>query len=124
MLKKIILVLIFCLTLCMIITSNTYAKSIDEMITKADGFISSATDNPIDSTKLKETSDYIYNTLLVIAVAVSVIVGAWLGVKFMIESAEDKAKIKESMIPFVVGCFIVFGAFGIWKIIVNIGNSI
>ena len=42
----------------------------------------------------------------------------------MIGSAEEKAQIKDALIPFIIGCIIVFGAFGIWKIFVNIGNSL
>jgi len=134
--KKIILVLIFSLISCIIFTSTVYAEetesaetesraqTLDQMLSSADAFLETGSDDAIETGKLKETSDYIYNTLLVIAVAVAVIVGAYLGVKFMLETAEDKAKIKESLIPFVVGCFIIFGAFGIWKIVVEVGNAL
>jgi len=81
-------------------------------------------DGAIQFESLTKTSNYIYNTLLVVAVAIAVIVGSYLGIKLMLESAEDKAKIKEALIPFVVGCFVIFGAFGIWKIAVEIGTSI
>ena len=134
--KKIILVLIFSLISCIIFTSTVYAEetesaetesraqTLDQMLSSADAFLETGSDDAIETGKLKETSDYIYNTLLVIAVAVAVIVGAYLGVKFMLETAEDKAKLKESLIPFVVGCFIIFGAFGIWKIVVEVGNAL
>ena len=101
--KKIILVLIFSLMSCIMFTSFAYAASIDNMISSADAFLQTGTDGAISEDALKQTSNYIYNTLLVIAVAVAVIVGSYLGIKFMMESAEDKAKIKESMIPFIVG---------------------
>ena len=131
--KKIILILIFCLISCIIFTSAVYAddpkeketiKTVDDMFTAADEFLEKGTDNPINEDALRKTSNYIYNTLLIIAVAIAVIVGTYLGIKFMMESAEDKAKIKEAMIPFIVGCFVVFGAFGIWKIVVTVGSAI
>lgn len=133
LIKKIILVLIFSLISCIIFTSTTYAAdkeenkkilTIDDMMSAADGFLNTGEENAIDKNALRETSNYIYNTLLVIAVAIAVIVGAYLGIKFMLESAEDKAKIKEALIPFIVGCFIIFGAFGIWKIAVDVGEGI
>ena len=34
--------------------------------------------------------------------------------------SEDKAKIKESMTPWVIGIFVAFGAYGIWSITMNI----
>lgn len=42
----------------------------------------------------------------------------------MMASAEDKAKVKESLLPFVVGCVVVFGSFGIWKLLVIFGQNI
>ena len=54
---------------------------------------------------------------------VAVVVGMVLGIQFMAASADEKAKVKEALMPFVVGCIIVFGAFTIWKIAVNLGND-
>ena len=42
----------------------------------------------------------------------------------MIGSAEEKAKVKEAMVIFVLGCIVVFGAFGFWKVFVTIGQSL
>ena len=33
------------------------------------------------------------------------------------KNVEEKAKIKESMVPWIIGIFVSFGAFGIWKIL-------
>ena len=62
----------------------------------------------------------IYNILLAIGTVIAVIIGAILGIQFMVGSMDDKAKVKESLIPFVIGCVIIFGAFGIWKIVATI----
>lgn len=79
--------------------------------------------NTIDIPALTNTSDTIYNTLLAIAIMVAVIVAMVLGIQFMVASADEKAKVKEALIPFIIGCIVVFGSFTIWKIVVNIGNS-
>ena len=39
-------------------------------------------------------------------------------------AASKKAEVKKSLIPYVAGCVVVFGAFTIWKIIVTILQSI
>lgn len=80
-------------------------------------------DQVIDEKALVKTSDEIYNVLLGIAIMVAVIVAMILGIQFMAASADEKAKVKEAVLPFIVGCIVVFGAFTIWKIAVNIGNS-
>lgn len=52
------------------------------------------------------------------------IVGTILGIQFMIASAEEKAKVKETLVPYIVGCIVIFGAFTIWSIVVNLGQDI
>ena len=52
------------------------------------------------------------------------LVGTIIGIQFMLASAEDKAKVKEALVPYVVGCIVIFGAFTIWSIAVNIGQDI
>lgn len=81
-------------------------------------------DDVVDEDKVKEEFNKIYNILFAIGVALSVIVGAILGIKFMVGSVEEQAKIKETLIPYVIGCVIIFGAFGIWKLLVTLLSSI
>ena len=65
-----------------------------------------------------------YNILLAIGVVVAVIVGALIGIKLMASSVDEQAEAKKLVIPYIVGCFILFGGFGIWKIIINILQGI
>lgn len=77
-----------------------------------------------DIAKFKVNIDTIYNILLTIGISLTVIVGGVLGIKFMAASAEDKAKIKEAMIPYVVGCIVIYGAFFIWKVVIMVVGDI
>ena len=72
---------------------------------------------------VKNTSDAIYSILLAIGGIVALCVGVFLGVKFMTSTVDEKAKVKESLIAYFIGCIVIFGAFGIWKIVINLGNS-
>ena len=78
----------------------------------------------IKDDKLKETSDYMYKLLLAIGIVVMFIWGTFIGIQFIVASAEDKAKMKEALVPYVVGCIVIFGAFTIWSVVVNIGQDI
>ncbi len=122
--KKIIIVflLLFILSITLI-TKSTHAS---EIFSSGESFIKEGEkqSSPIAVSEIKETSDQIYNVLLTAGVAITVIVGAILGIQFMIGSMEDKAKVKESLIPFAIGSIVVFGAFGIWKIIASLLQSI
>ena len=55
-----------------------------------------------------------------IGIAISVIVLALIGIKYMLGSVEEKADIKKLLIPYIVGCIVVFGAFGIWKLLLQL----
>ena len=61
---------------------------------------------------------------MIVAICVAVIIGAIIGVQFITGSIEGKAKIKEALVPYIIGCIVVFGAFFIWKTLVNIGNDL
>ena len=111
---------------------NTYTKqdygsdtSLSVVISGGDSFIDAGKDGSakIDKGSLQNASSSIYNILLICGMIVAVLIGAILGIKFMIGSVEEKAEIKAALVPFVIGCIVVFGAFGIWKIVVTIGNN-
>lgn len=108
-----------------LLTSNSYATtSISDIFTKADDFISkgqsSTSGSTISEATIKDMSEILYNTLLIIGVVVAVIIGIIIGIKFMTGSVEEKAKVKETFIAYIAGCIVVFGAFTIWKLVVTI----
>ena len=78
----------------------------------------------IDPGALQGLSGYVYNILLAAGVIIAVIVATALGIQFMIGGAEGQAKVKEMLVPFIIGCVIVFGGFGLWKVAVTIGNNL
>ncbi len=78
----------------------------------------------IEQGKLKDASDTIYNILLYAGIAIALIISMILGIQFMVGSVEEKSEVMKSLVPFVIGCVVVFGAFGIWKIAVIIGNNL
>lgn len=61
---------------------------------------------------------------MAIGIIIMFAVGTVIGIQYMVASAEDKAKVKEALIPYIVGCIVIFGAFTIWSIAVNLGQEI
>ena len=62
--------------------------------------------------------------LVGIATIVLVVVGLIFGVKYMIAGANDKAQLKQKLIYYVISIVLVYGAVGIFTIIVNVMNAI
>lgn len=96
----------------------------DEIIGEGDDFISSAGNATINGDNLKLASSTLYNILLSLGIFIAVAVGVYLGVKFMMSSIEDKAKVKEALIPYICGCIVIFSAFIIWKLALTILGGI
>ena len=121
--KRILGKVIIILLLMNIISLPTYAM--DDIISQGDSFIGAAnTTLPINTNALHTTSNDIYNILFTIAVVLAVAVGMMIGIQFMIGSVEEQAKVKETLVPYIIGVFVVFASFTIWKIVVSIGNSL
>ena len=76
--------------------------------------------SPITTDKTQELTNDLYNILFFVGLVLAVVIGMILGMQFITGSVEQKAKVKDSLIPYVVGCVIVFGAFGIWKLVITI----
>lgn len=88
----------------------------DDIIGAANDFLDKGnSETTIDGKNLEDASSTLYNILLSIGILLAVGVGMYLGVKFMVSTAEDKAKVKESLIPYIAGCIVIFSAFVIWK---------
>lgn len=122
--KKITFLILLIVLINIIFIPKTFAFS--DIISAGDEFLNSGdpADSVIDETKLSNVSSKIYNILLVCGIGVAVIVGAILGITFIMSSAEGKAKVSETLVPYIVGCVVVFGAFGIWKMAIDMGNDV
>lgn len=120
--KKMKLILYFFISLTILFSLNpiSYAanSTMGGIITSADDFLNNGDINqtPITDASIRETSNLIYNVLLTIGIIVAIIWGLIIAMQFITGAVEEKAKIKEALVPYIVGCIIIFGAFGIWKL--------
>ena len=133
-LKKIIFILIIISITAFINVQEAYAlyagdggsskssETVDDIMGNADKFIDDGetAGESINEEELKGTIDFLYNLFLGVGIIVAVIVGTILGIKYMMGSIEEKASLKEMLVPYIAGCVVVFGAFGIWKLVINI----
>ena len=125
MLKKIVVVtLMFILMIC-INCNKVKAESImDKIFGDGENFVSLGNPDSSDwsNEQVKNTSDTIYNILFGIAMVLAIIVGMILGIKFITSSVEGKAEIKQSLTSYIVAVVIMFGAFTIWKLTIELLN--
>ena len=124
MVKKLLVIILMVIAVITYFPNKTLA--LDNVISSGKNFMSSADPNKevINQEKLKSTSKTIYNILFAIALVLAVGVGLVIGIQFIFGSVEEQAKVKETLVPYIIGVVIIFSAFTIWKIAVEIGNDV
>ena len=125
MIRKISIIALVIVSIFMIIPQKSKAAfDTGTIMNGADAFLQNAENRELfNAANEKSAVDQIYFTMLTIGIVLAVFAGSILGIQFITSGAEGQAKVKEKLIPFVVGAFVVFGAFGIWRIAYNVLNG-
>jgi len=103
---SVILMIIFCF-FC-----TTYAMNFSEL-----------GGTPVNDGEAEDLGNKIITTVSVIGSITSVIVLVIIGIKYMLGSTEDKAQYKQTLLPYLIGCIIVFGASSLAGIIYSISTN-
>ena len=71
-------------------------------------------------TKMETIGSRIFTAVSNVGIAVSVVVLAVIGIKYMLGSVEEKAEYKKSIMPYLIGAIFIFSASTIGKIVYSI----
>ena len=128
-LKVMIKIILLMLIIQTIYISKTEALSLDEIFKTGDNFINegkteSQKNEAINYEEFRLTTNNIGSVLTTLGIVLAVIIGGILGIQIMWGSIEQQVKAKEMIMPYVVGCIVIFGAFGIWKLAVTIFSQL
>ena len=105
--------------------SSSQMDSYSSINEKAKEFINrGSASKTISQQKVEQDLKPLAQILMGIAVLVLLAVGAILGVKYMISGADERAKIKEKLIWYIVSAVLIFGAVAIFNIVINILNRV
>ena len=120
--KLLINIMVIFIILFNLFIPNAYAGPLQDIMNRAEDFVNNGENggNVINNDALKEGSNTLYNVLLVIGIAVAFIWGIVLGIQFITGSLGEKADVKKNLIVYVIGCIIIFGAFGIWRLLLQL----
>lgn len=114
--KKVICTLLTLMCIIAIIPSFTLAGDIN-----TDEF--SAIYNKNGTSKVTNAGGSILAVVQVIGISCGVICLIILGIKYMYSSTNDKATIKEKLIPYLIGAIIMFGGTGILTLVANFAQT-
>lgn len=120
-LKMLINLIVICLCLFFVFSTNVQANSINDWVTEGNNFITKGQkNNPISTNDIKNAVVPIAQALVAIATVVLVVITVIMGIKYMMcGSADEKAKLKTQLIGLVVSTIVVFGAQAIWALLYN-----
>lgn len=119
--KVIKILSMFLIVLMVLMATNTVFAAEKDKKSKGDtitpsGVTASSTEADED---IKKFGGKILSAVTTTGVVLSVIVLSVLGIKYMIGSAEEKAEYKKTLMPYIVGAALIFGASTIATIVYN-----
>lgn len=119
--KKIKLVsTILSMLLLVLMLSNVVMASVDPAAI-ASGLTGKKTSA---QSSVQNIGNQIIGIITTVGVVVAVVILLVLGIKYMMGSASEKAEYKKTMIPYLVGAVLIFGASAITKVVVALGAGI
>ena len=90
---------------------------------KANAFISAGEGTSIDYGKVTKEFVDLGKILTMIGIGVMVAVTTYMGIKYLTAGPEAQAKLKVQLIGLVVSGIVIFGAYGIWSIVLRISSK-
>lgn len=104
--KGMICIIIIVMIICFFVPNNSLADgtTYDEGL----GNLNQYKGTTMNSTKLKHMGGVILSAIQVIGTVLSVVILIVIGIKYMLGSVEEKADYKKTLVPYVVGAFILF----------------
>jgi hypothetical protein len=123
--KKTLILTCILLIIIGILSSNIYksdALTLSEMEASTSNFLSTGKDeaNNINTSGIFGDLSDLGSILTTVGAGVMVIVTLVMGIKYIMATPDTQAKLKQQLIGLVVSGVVIFGAYFIWKIVINI----
>lgn len=123
---KVIIKMAVLMMILLVFLSCSYsvnALTLSDMEDKANAFISAGEGTSIDYGKVTKEFVDLGKILTMIGIGVMVAVTTYMGIKYLTAGPEAQAKLKVQLIGLVVSGIVIFGAYGIWSIVLRISSK-
>ena len=125
--SKMIRKLVIAAIICYVIMTAFYsvkAVTLGEMQNKANAFITKGSQNQnINYGNVTKQFSDLGQILTMIGAGVMVGVTTYMGIKYLTAGPEEQAKLKIQLVGLVVSGMVIFGAYFIWKIVLQIAST-
>ncbi len=113
-LSVILIAIIFVAAMGTMVMANNSASTVENLFSGGNA----------DTGGIQNVGANIVSIITTIGIIVAVIVLLILGIKYMMGSASEKAEYKKTMIPYLIGAVLIFGASAIAKAVIAMSQSI
>ena len=125
---KIAKISLLMLILFVVISAFNIVKAEEDLLTKmetqAKNFLSEgANQSNISTTNIAKEFSGLGQILTMIGAGVMVAVTTYMGIKYLTAGPEAQAKLKTQLIGIVVSGVVIFGAYGIWSMVIKIASQ-
>ena len=125
---KIAKISLLMLILFVVISAFNIVKAEEDLLTKmetqAKDFLSEgANQSNISTTNIAKEFSGLGQILTMIGAGVMVAVTTYMGIKYLTAGPEAQAKLKTQLIGIVVSGVVIFGAYGIWSMVIKIASQ-
>ena len=115
---KIISTLLLVVMLVTSIAGTVFADSTTDVLDKLKG------DGTVETSSLTTVGNNVVTIINVVGIVIAVIILLIIGIKYMIGSASEKAEYKKTMIPYIVGAVLIFGATTIANVVFQFAQGV
>ena len=119
-LKMLTIILIIAMVFSVTIGTISMASSLDSAEVVGELFNGGSA----DTSGIKGFGANVVDIITTIGIIVAVVVLLVLGIKYMMGSAAEKAEYKKTMIPYLIGAVLIFGAAAIAKAVIAMSETI
>ena len=120
--KKITLLMLLMIVL-LSFSHSVSALSLTDMESKINTFKSSASSANINTGAVVKEFAEIGSILTMIGTGVMIAVVTYMGIKYLTAGPEAQAKLKTQLIGVVVSGVVIFGAYNIWALVLDIAST-
>ena len=118
------LFLILIIAISLVRPSKSEAKSFGDILTGGDIFLRVQVMRIFLMKQIKKMLQMIHIIYcLEFGIIIAIAIGLILGIQFVTTGVEGQAKIKEKIQPYIIGCIVVFGGFGIWRAVIILSSD-
>ena len=127
--KRIVILLILCMIFTCLMPGKIFAEEKEESSSGINSIISGMNgvqkvNDDASKGRIAQVLNAVIKLIQLVGTGVSVVMLTMLGIKYMLASSSEKAEIKKTAMPMIIGCVLLFAAVNLVSIIASVGNDL